>query len=141
MGNLDTLLKRDISVPPCVRLELVLGVAKGLEGMHGAGWAHLDLKEHNVMVCHSMDEAAEQSRRPRLLAKLCDFGSALYLPEPAVLTLPEDDMGIRYGCGTAGAMLGPARYLVGMAPFRSLEQVLFSLSPHSSHMSHPILPI
>jgi serine/threonine protein kinase len=102
MGNLDTLLKRDISVPPCVRLELVLGVAKGLESMHGAGWAHLDLKEHNVMVCHSMDEAAEQSRRPRLLAKLCDFGSALYLPEPAVLTLPEDDMGIRYGCGTAG---------------------------------------
>jgi len=50
------------------RLKLLGDVATGLAAIHNAGYAHLDMKSHNVLI----DRAAEGGWR----AKVCDLGSA-----------------------------------------------------------------
>lgn len=50
------------------RLMLLRDVACGLEVIHAAGYAHLDVKSHNVVVDCKADDT--------WVARLCDFGSA-----------------------------------------------------------------
>jgi serine/threonine protein kinase len=55
----------------CGRLKLLGDVATGLAAIHNAGFAHLDVKSHNVLI----DRAAEGGWR----AKVCDLGSAHFV--------------------------------------------------------------
>jgi serine/threonine protein kinase len=57
-----------VSSNASLRMSLVLDCCHGLSVMHKAGWCHLDLKPHNVMVTKS-------SAKNRLIAKIGDFGS------------------------------------------------------------------
>ena len=41
--------------------------------MHGAGWVHLDVKDHNVFL------VSPNAERPRVSCKLGDFGNAAQL--------------------------------------------------------------
>ena len=78
-ANLERIVEtRDLTMPRAV--DLLAGLAAGLEAMHGAGVAHLDLKPSNVIVrgAASKDKGA---------AALVDFGLA--------------GRHLRPGCGTA----------------------------------------
>lgn len=56
-------------VPLPEALDVALGIARGLEALHGMGWVHRDLKPHNVIVS------------PREGAKVLDLGLALRIGE------------------------------------------------------------
>ena len=64
--------------------ELLLGVASGLEAMHGMGVGHLDVKPSNIIVCNP-DAVTDAGRAPEPV--LVDFGLA--------------GRHLRPGCGTA----------------------------------------
>jgi len=51
---------------------IVQGVVRGLAALHGAHWAHLDLKAHNI-VCDITDEGWN--------TRLCDVGSAHFVED------------------------------------------------------------
>mmetsp|Transcript_5597 Transcript_5597/g.6951 ORF Transcript_5597/g.6951 Transcript_5597/m.6951 type:complete len:753 (+) Transcript_5597:98-2356(+) len=52
-----------------VRASFVLDCCQGLTAMHKAGWCHLDLKPHNIMI-------AKNNQTHKLYAKIGDFGSS-----------------------------------------------------------------
>ena len=65
------------------RVGLAEDVARGLAAMHEAGWAHLDIKDHNIVVEPSRETHSRVNKEeihgfpPRkFLAKIADFGSA-----------------------------------------------------------------
>jgi serine/threonine protein kinase len=70
------------SISPKMRLLFVQDCCRGLLAMHQAGWSHLDLKPHNIMISTSSfqhDESGVEAGRPLgLVAKIGDFGSAFH---------------------------------------------------------------
>eukprot|EP00444_Apocalathium_aciculiferum_P052022 CAMPEP_0183516122 /NCGR_PEP_ID=MMETSP0371-20130417/13967_1 /TAXON_ID=268820 /ORGANISM="Peridinium aciculiferum, Strain PAER-2" /LENGTH=230 /DNA_ID=CAMNT_0025713793 /DNA_START=53 /DNA_END=745 /DNA_ORIENTATION=- len=59
------------------RASLLADVARGLSALHAAGYAHLDLKSHNVLVdSEGSAEGGGGSTGSRATAVLCDFGGA-----------------------------------------------------------------
>jgi serine/threonine protein kinase len=75
--TLERLLeKRAMSMP--VALDILDGLAAGLEAMHGAGIGHLDVKPSNVILRYP-DEIGPQTRSrkaPNVVPVLVDFGLA-----------------------------------------------------------------
>lgn len=69
---------------PLILLDVLRDVARGLIAMHSCGWAHLDLKDHNIFLSSSTSSLPNGNNNEKstagipsnIVAKLGDFGSA-----------------------------------------------------------------
>lgn len=68
--SLADFLKRERAwqdLGPSGRLSLLLGSAKGISAVHSVGYAHLDVKPHNILLDRESDKG--------WIVRVCDFGS------------------------------------------------------------------
>jgi serine/threonine protein kinase len=79
------------------RLELARDAARGLAAMHSVGWAHLDVKDHNVMLATSPVGGSLT-----LVAKIADFGSARRIGAKEEEEEEEEEDGTEALVATAG---------------------------------------
>lgn len=87
-GSLYNLLAREPEWEALARggrLDLLVDVGRGLCAMHGASFAHLDIKSHNVLV----DQRADGC----WTARICDLGSAYEVGPDALPPPPEGTSG------------------------------------------------
>lgn len=94
--NLDEVVRQRGKLPVAEACEYIRQVAEGLQGAHGMGMVHRDIKPHNLMVRR---EAKDESREPedvldasgsrlstvgsRSSVKILDFGLASFASEAA----------------------------------------------------------
>jgi serine/threonine protein kinase len=69
MGTLADVQSRGRVLPNALKLELSLGIARGLEALHGNGIVHGDVKPENIIICSHGEKT--------LVPKLADFGFAI----------------------------------------------------------------
>lgn len=96
-GSLASFLQQEEKLPIINRIQIVKDIANGLYYMHAMHFIHRDLKTHNVLI---------SSGGGGYMAKLCDFGSALYVKSP--LDYPEETIGT--SGYTAPEVLAPGKY-------------------------------
>jgi len=77
---------------------LLRDVAAALAFVHGAGWCHLDVKDHNVVLRQRHDPNSSEAAALQIEAILADFGTAARLGDQASST-----SALRAGAGTSGS--------------------------------------
>ena len=67
------------------RVRIIQGIASGIAHMHKFNYIHRDLKVHNVMLKETTD-VDPLTKKPIIIAKLADFGTAVHLQQGEMLT-------------------------------------------------------
>lgn len=89
LGSLDKALYKNQTIPPTKRLafQFALEISQAVEFMHSSGFAHCDLKPHNVFI--------DNFSTSRYRCKLADFGLVQVLDEQHSYVKAYDFMSMR----------------------------------------------